>query len=291
MFTPGPRTTATPKARPSSPTAVPTRAAMSGSQLEPTATAGGKQVEGRLSLIPRWSASPAWRRIPCGPSVRTSDGIPASSIGLVDQKSRPDSSDAFCSRVRWEMSVVMRVAPSETLARAEARSSRSSSDAPGTYSSMVLTDMKAASGAAPSSGTPGKWVANASVNALHAAGSSDSSLRVESSVKLRAPADEGISYVHPCVPATTSCTSPSGCSGRTTSAVVFSGMVTSTVMVCSRQRPRHRHVAVRGGVTQVARRSGCRRERGRSASAVYPGSRAVSPPMVRCIQSTTAPRA
>src|SRR3954468_22752604 len=98
MFTPGPRTTCTPRARASRAIAVPMRSATAGSQLDPTATAGGKQVAGRFSKIPRASKSPAWRRTPCGPAVSTTAGSPPT--GLVDQKSRPDSSAAFSSRVR-----------------------------------------------------------------------------------------------------------------------------------------------------------------------------------------------
>src|SRR4051794_14542113 len=118
MFTPGPRTTCTPRARASRAIAVPIHSATDGSQLDPTATAGGKQVAGRFSKIPSASKSPACRRTPCGPSVSTTAGRP--STGLVDQKSRPDSSAAFSSRVRpsrssgetWITARACRTAPS-----------------------------------------------------------------------------------------------------------------------------------------------------------------------------------
>jgi hypothetical protein len=58
MFTPGPRTTGTPIARASAPTAAPIRSATCGSQLEATATAGGKQVAGTLASSPIRSKSP-----------------------------------------------------------------------------------------------------------------------------------------------------------------------------------------------------------------------------------------
>lgn len=73
---PGPSTTPTPSARASRPIASPMAAATRGSQLDPTATAGGKQVAGADSCRPRWSSVPTWKRTPCGPSVRTSDGTP-----------------------------------------------------------------------------------------------------------------------------------------------------------------------------------------------------------------------
>src|SRR4051812_46511159 len=97
MLTPGPRTTGTPRARASRPTAAPIRSAISGSQLDPTATAGGKQVAGALSSSPIWSKSPICRRTPCGPSVSTTEGRPASSTAGVDQKSWPERSTAFFS--------------------------------------------------------------------------------------------------------------------------------------------------------------------------------------------------
>ena len=103
---PGPSATCTPSARASRPTAAPTSPATSGSQLDPTATAAGKQVAGIASCSPRWPNRPACRRTPCGPSVRTIDGTPAASIGWVDQKSRPESSAAFCSRDRRSRTLV-----------------------------------------------------------------------------------------------------------------------------------------------------------------------------------------
>ena len=52
MFTPGPSSTATPSARASAPSARPTRSVSSGSNAEPSATAGGKHVAGTESFRP-----------------------------------------------------------------------------------------------------------------------------------------------------------------------------------------------------------------------------------------------
>ena len=53
MLMPGPSSTPTPSACDSSPRATPTRSSSSGSNDEPSATAGGNQVAGTLSPIPR----------------------------------------------------------------------------------------------------------------------------------------------------------------------------------------------------------------------------------------------
>ena len=50
MFMPGPSTTSTPMALASAPRAAPTRRTRSGFQVEPRATAGGKQVAGALPV-------------------------------------------------------------------------------------------------------------------------------------------------------------------------------------------------------------------------------------------------
>ena len=99
MLMPGPSTTDTPSACASAAIAAPTCSARSGSHDEPSATAGGKQVAGTLSAIPRWSASAFCNRSPCGPSVINNGGRPSRSTGTVVQKSRPLLSAAFSSSV------------------------------------------------------------------------------------------------------------------------------------------------------------------------------------------------
>lgn len=100
MLMPGPRITATSLTADSTPSAAPTRSAGSGSKLEPSPTAGGKQVAGTLSARPGWSLLAACLRSTCGPSVIITEGTPSRSTPLVVQKSAPLVSAAFSSRVR-----------------------------------------------------------------------------------------------------------------------------------------------------------------------------------------------
>ena len=100
MLMPGPRTTSTPCARASSPTAAPTRRTSSGSKDEPSAHAVGKQVAGRLPEMPTWSPSSGCLRRPCGPSESVIARMPARGTGAVCQKSDPRHSEAFSSSVR-----------------------------------------------------------------------------------------------------------------------------------------------------------------------------------------------
>ena len=55
--------------------------------------------DGKLSF--RKVDTPACLRTPCGPSEKTTDGMPYSSSGRVDQKSLPESREAFPSGVSF----------------------------------------------------------------------------------------------------------------------------------------------------------------------------------------------
>ena len=79
-------------------------AASSGSHAEPSATAGGKQVAGRLPPMPAWSPPSGWRRRPCGPSESTSASTSCSGIGAVCHMSEPRHSAAFCATVNADSS-------------------------------------------------------------------------------------------------------------------------------------------------------------------------------------------
>lgn len=69
--------------------------------MEPVAHPAGKQTASTLSFRPRWSASPACLRRPCGPSVTITAGMPSRSIPCVCQKSEPEQRLAFSSNVIW----------------------------------------------------------------------------------------------------------------------------------------------------------------------------------------------
>ena len=99
MLRPGPSRTSTPRHLASSPSASPISRARSGFQVAATADAVGKQVAFSDSAMPRWSASPSWRRTPCGPSLMTKEGTFAAGIARESQALAPDRRAAACSSV------------------------------------------------------------------------------------------------------------------------------------------------------------------------------------------------
>ena len=100
MLRPGPSRTSTPRPRASAPRASPISRARSGFQVAATADAVGKQVAFSDSAMPRWSASPSWRRTPWGPSLMTKEGTFAAGIARESQALAPDRRAAACSSVR-----------------------------------------------------------------------------------------------------------------------------------------------------------------------------------------------
>ena len=113
MFTAGPSTTDTRSCWQLSPIASPIARISSGSKDAAVAHAVGKHTALMLSLIPRWSAFSSCFRSPCGPSLTMDLGIPRRSTDFVCQKSSPEQSPAFYSRVIWETSdlISMRSVP------------------------------------------------------------------------------------------------------------------------------------------------------------------------------------
>ena len=105
MLRPGPSRTSTPRPRASNPSASPISRARSGFHVAATAEAVGKQVAFSDSAMPRWSASPSWRRTPWGPSLMTKEGTFAAGIGRESQALDPERSAAACRRVRSLASV------------------------------------------------------------------------------------------------------------------------------------------------------------------------------------------
>ena len=105
MLRPGPSRTSTPRPRASTPSASPISRASSGFHVAATAEAVGKQVAFSDSAMPRWSASPSWRRTPWGPSLMTKEGTPAARIARESQALAPDKRAAACRRVRSLASV------------------------------------------------------------------------------------------------------------------------------------------------------------------------------------------
>ena len=105
MLRPGPSRTSTPRPRASNPSASPMSRASSGFHVAATAEAVGKHVAFSASAMPRWSASPSWRRTPWGPSLITKEGMPAAGIGRESQALEPERSAAACRRVRSLASV------------------------------------------------------------------------------------------------------------------------------------------------------------------------------------------
>ena len=100
MLRPGPSRTSTPRPRASNPSASPMSRASSGFHVAATAEAVGKHVAFSDSAMPRWSASPSWRRTPWGPSLMTKEGTFAAGIGRESQALDPERSAAACRRVR-----------------------------------------------------------------------------------------------------------------------------------------------------------------------------------------------
>ena len=100
MFRPGPSRTLTPSPRASVPNASPIWRARSGFHVAASAEAVGKQVAFSESAMPRWSASPSWRRTPWGPSLMMKEGTCAVGMAREFQSLAPERRAAACRRVR-----------------------------------------------------------------------------------------------------------------------------------------------------------------------------------------------
>eukprot|EP00967_Tisochrysis_lutea_P153557 scaffold303356_cov30-Tisochrysis_lutea.AAC.1 len=122
MFTPGPSSTPTSRARHSRPSASPTCRTSTGSHDAASAQAQGKQVAGAEPSSPRCDA-PRSRRTPCGPSETLGPSTPSRLTLLSSQKVRPEHSEAFSRRLIWRTSA----SASCTKAAADASFPRSAS--------------------------------------------------------------------------------------------------------------------------------------------------------------------
>ena len=100
MFRPGLSRTLTPSPRASTPNASPIWRARSGFHVAASAEAVGKQVAFSESAMPRWSASPSWRRTPWGPSLMTKEETCAVGMAREFQALAPERRAAACRRVR-----------------------------------------------------------------------------------------------------------------------------------------------------------------------------------------------
>ena len=114
MFAPGPSTTWMPYLCASLPIAAPIFLAFSGSQLEATVAAVGKDVAGRLFVTPL-SPPSVCTLSPCGPSDIRRDGIRSLGTGLVNIKAVPATRAAFSSVVSSLMILSMFIDPLDFL--------------------------------------------------------------------------------------------------------------------------------------------------------------------------------
>ena len=109
MLSAGPSKTAMSSAWHSSPKTSPSMRKRSRSKEQAVKQPLGKLTALMLSLTPRWSPFWSCLRSPVGPSLTIMFGTPKRLTAFVRQKSKPEQSPAFSSKVIWEINCFMLV--------------------------------------------------------------------------------------------------------------------------------------------------------------------------------------